>query len=149
MRGYLRAMEEAVRAEPGRLVRVWCYGCGIPFLTSKYNQNRGHLRCPTGCWDRHDKADSRRRSVEYYKTDEGRGKKRALNQNRKTRKQPDLTIRAPVLPAILRYYGWLIRMIDDVEFDAAEIGALRETILKTMRQRSRDLHDEVRDNRDD
>ncbi len=149
MRGYLRAVEDAYRAEPGHLARVWCQDCGIPLLTSRSNEGRTDLRCPTGCRDRHDQEASRRRSGEYYKTEAGREKKRALNQHRKSKATAVPAIQEPAVPAIIRYYCWLIRALDGLKLDTAAIVELRSHLAREVRQRSQDFRDEVRENRDD
>jgi len=52
------------------------------FLSSPSNVKRTDLRCPFGCRDAHRRRESSRRSAAYYRTPEGRIKKRALNRRR-------------------------------------------------------------------
>jgi hypothetical protein len=59
-----------------------CRHCGIYFLTHPCNAARQDLRCPFGCRGRGRKRSSNQRSVEYYRTAEGKTKKRELNANR-------------------------------------------------------------------
>ena len=40
------------------------------------------MGCPFGCSESHRRREASRRSAQYYRTEEGREKKRALNQNR-------------------------------------------------------------------
>jgi hypothetical protein len=59
-----------------------CRHCGIYFLTHPCNAARQDLRCPFGCRGRGRKRSSNQRSVEYYRTDEGKTKKKELNAKR-------------------------------------------------------------------
>ena len=153
MRGYQGELDEALRQDPKRLSLVRCRTCELPFLTSKSNEGRDDMRCPTGCWDHHDRADSNRRSADYYRTKQGQIKKEALNRRRslvgggraEPKSRPSCT---PLLPVILRYYGWLIRVLDGIRLNGPELAELRAGILKKVRQRSRDFHDDMRDKPD-
>lgn len=57
------------------------------FLTSRGNRDRCDLRCPLGCRVRHRRAESKRRSGLYYKTSEGRLKKKRHNRRRSAKWQ--------------------------------------------------------------
>jgi len=59
-----------------------CRHCRIFFLTEPSNLNRHDLGCPFGCSESHRRRGTSRRSAAYYRTKEGRGKKRALNRKR-------------------------------------------------------------------
>jgi hypothetical protein len=59
-----------------------CQHCGILFFTDPRNAGRKDIRCPFGCRQTLKKKNSNRRSREYYQTDEGRGKKKNLNDTR-------------------------------------------------------------------
>ncbi len=59
-----------------------CGHCGIFFLTEASNVDRNDLGCPFGCSKSHRRQEASRRSTAYYRTEEGRKKKRTLNQNR-------------------------------------------------------------------
>ncbi len=59
-----------------------CRHCRILFLTEPSNIERHDLGCPFGCSESHRRREASRRSAAYYRTDEGRGKKRALNRKR-------------------------------------------------------------------
>lgn len=61
---------------------VHCKQCGIRFLTHPRNAGRRDLRCPFGCRQRHRRARSCQRSSAYYRTPEGRRKKKLLNARR-------------------------------------------------------------------
>jgi len=80
---YSEALQSVVRTRPHldcRLKR--CLHCGIFFFTESSNVKRDDLRCPFGCAVSHRRANSIRRSVEYYRTDKGRALKHALNRRR-------------------------------------------------------------------
>jgi hypothetical protein len=52
------------------------------FLTHPRNAGRRDLRCPFGCREAHRRYQSTKRSTEYYRTKEGKGKKSDLNARR-------------------------------------------------------------------
>lgn len=56
--------------------------CGIYFLTHPRNAKRDDLRCPFGCRDAHRKESLKRRSAEWYRSEKGKKKKKALNRRR-------------------------------------------------------------------
>jgi hypothetical protein len=70
-----------------------CRHCGIFFLTHPRNARRRDLACPFGCRQAHRRQNSTRRSVEYYRSPEGKAKKRQHNQRRGSRR-PMVPIRA-------------------------------------------------------
>jgi hypothetical protein len=61
---------------------VHCAHCGIRFLTHPRNAGRIDLRCPFGCRRHHRRRCSSQRSADYYRTPEGKLKKRWLNAGR-------------------------------------------------------------------
>ena len=63
-----------------------CRHCRIFFLTHPRNARRHDLFCPFGCRQAQRRQNSTRRSVEYYRSREGKAKKRLHNQRR--HKQP-------------------------------------------------------------
>lgn len=60
-----------------------CRHCRIFFLTDPRNARRHDLFCPFGCRQAHRRQSSARRSVEYYRSREGKAKKRLHNQRRR------------------------------------------------------------------
>jgi len=64
-----------------------CRHCRIFFLTHPRNVGRRDLRCPFGCRDGHRKRRSTERSIEYYKTEEGKTKKKIQNGKRRQSEQ--------------------------------------------------------------
>jgi hypothetical protein len=85
VRQYEVALDAAVRGDRdldlGRCV-VRCCHCGIRFLTDPRNAGRRNLRCPFGCREQHRKQCANRRSARYYRTAEGRQKKKLRNAQR-------------------------------------------------------------------
>jgi hypothetical protein len=80
---YYFVLRSVLRAKPclrGRLTR--CRHCRIFFLTHPCNAGRKDLGCPFGCKDAHRKRGSTTRSVEYYRTPEGKFKKKIQNSKR-------------------------------------------------------------------
>jgi hypothetical protein len=59
-----------------------CRHCRIFFLTEPSNINRDDLGCPFGCSESYRRHAASRRCEAYYRTEQGRDKKRALNQKR-------------------------------------------------------------------
>ena len=59
-----------------------CRHCQILFLTHPRNAGRNDLGCPFGCRQVHRRDSAVKRSIEYYKSPEGKIKKRYLNGRR-------------------------------------------------------------------
>jgi hypothetical protein len=59
-----------------------CRHCGIFFITHPRNAKRTDLGCPFGCREAYRKQRSTERSMAYYRTKEGRLKKRIQNRRR-------------------------------------------------------------------
>ena len=59
-----------------------CRHCRIFFFTDPRNAGRTDLGCPFGCRQVHRRKSAIKRSVEYYKTPEGKDKKQQLNARR-------------------------------------------------------------------
>lgn len=80
---YYETQRSVLRSKPhlrGYLKR--CRHCRIFFLTEPSNVDRDDLGCPFGCSESHRRREASRRSAAYYRTEEGRVKKRALNRKR-------------------------------------------------------------------
>jgi hypothetical protein len=77
-------LRDARDLDLGRCV-VDCCHCGIRFLTDPRNAERRNLRCPFGCREQHRKQSANRRSARYYRTAEGRRKKKLHNAQRSLR----------------------------------------------------------------
>ena len=59
-----------------------CRHCHILFFTHPRNASRSDLGCPFGCREAHRRKNSIERSTEYYRSKEGKEKKKYLNSNR-------------------------------------------------------------------
>ena len=59
-----------------------CKHCGIFFLTHPRNAGRRDLRCPFGCRQAHRKKSLKERSAQYYRTEDGKKKKKWHNRAR-------------------------------------------------------------------
>ena len=80
---YYFVLRSVLRAKPClRQCLTRCRHCGIFFLTHPSNAGRRDLGCPFGCRDEHRKCHSGKRSTEYYRTVEGKFKKRMQNSKR-------------------------------------------------------------------
>lgn len=80
---YYFVLRSVLRAKPClRQCLTRCRHCRIFFLTHPSNAGRRDLGCPFGCRDEHRKRHSRKRSTEYYRTAEGKFKKRMQNSKR-------------------------------------------------------------------
>lgn len=86
---YYVVLRSLLRQKP-RLRRYVCRcrHCRIFFLTHPRNAHRRDLACPFGCRQAHRRQNSTRRSVEYYRSREGKTKKRLHNQRRRSRRAP-------------------------------------------------------------
>ncbi len=85
---YYLVLRSVLRAKPHlRRCLTRCRQCGIFFPTHPRNTGRTDLRCPFGCREAHCRQRSTKRSEAYYRTKEGRFKKRMQNERR--RRQPN------------------------------------------------------------
>ena len=66
-----------------RPCRCRCRQCRIFFLTHPRNTGRQDLRCPFGCRAAHRRRSSNERSLAYYRTAEGKEKKKLQNGKRR------------------------------------------------------------------
>lgn len=62
-----------------------CRHCHILFFTDPRNAGRSDLGCPFGCRQAHRRKNAIHRSTEYYKSEEGKVKKKLLNAERRQR----------------------------------------------------------------
>jgi len=80
---YYEVLRSVLRTKPKlRNCRTRCRHCRIFFLTDPRNAGRDDLGCPFGCRESHSKESSTKRSVDYYRTDEGKLKKKYQNEKR-------------------------------------------------------------------
>ncbi|MEI8231191.1 MAG: hypothetical protein WCG32_01285 [Actinomycetes bacterium] len=160
---YLRAIH-LVNEDHGAVTALaQCRDCEIHFLTVASNGGRLDMRCPLGCRQHSKEQKSSVRSTEYYQTEQGLIKRKALNRKRSESGpgEPSPGKQSPILPAVLisapslreHYYRWLIRLIDGFLIELPVLAALlhriRRRLQPIVRQQGRDRTNEVRNNRDD
>ncbi len=81
---YYFVLRSVLRAKPYlRVCLTRCRHCRIFFLTHPCNAGRKDIGCPFGCSKQHRKRSSSKRSVEYYRTEEGKLKKKIQNGKRR------------------------------------------------------------------
>lgn len=97
---YYVVLRATLRARPHlRRCLTRCKYCRIFFFThpcnaSRYKRKRRDLSCPFGCREAHRKKQSTRRSVAYYRTQEGKLKKSTQNgRRRRAEGEPEGTSR--------------------------------------------------------
>ena len=117
-----------------------CRHCGIFFVADVRNAGR-KVGCPFGCAATHRRRQWRRSSQEYYQGKEGKGKKSALNQRRKSQfpapavpeppEQPQPWMEVP--PLLVQYVQRVVSGIEGRPVSRAEILAM---LGKEKRQHS-------------
>lgn len=141
---YYVCLRSAFRLAPElRRCLTHCRACGIFFLTSPSNEQRRDLRCPFGCRDAHRRRESSRRVVAYYRTPEGRQKKRALNRRRyevgvsaaSESPAPDAPADESDDESIIAYVCLLIGLISGRSVGRMEVDALHARISRQHRLR--------------
>jgi hypothetical protein len=122
-----------------------CRNCRIFFLTHPRNARRRDLACPFGCRQARRRQNSRRRSLEYYRSPEGKIKKHLHNQRRQGRPRlpppaargdrPSRKIGEAMRldSGILGYVQMVISLIEGREVSAAEILRM---LVRAVRQHS-------------
>ena len=114
-----------LRAKPLlRACLTRCRHCGIFFLTHPRNARRRNLRCPFGCRIAHRKQAAAQRSAAYYRGAEGKRKKSALNQRRRSQESihrsqtPEGEVRpskppvVPASPVIIEHVRMVVSLIE-------------------------------------
>lgn len=91
--GYYRHLRSLLRARPDlRKCLTRCRDCRIRFLTDPRNVHRTNIRCPFGCRQVYKKESSTLRSTKYYKTWEGKIKKKIQNNKRSARAESEASL---------------------------------------------------------
>ena len=142
---YYFVLRSVLRAKPClRRCLTRCRDCRIFFLTHTSNAGRRDLGCPFGCRDEHRKRHSGKRSTEYYRTDEGKFKKRLQNSKRTkvaAKESPSGQGQAAALESretsfnahMVDYLRMTISLIEGRPVSTAEI---LEMLSRAMRQHS-------------
>lgn len=131
-----------------------CRHCRIFFLTHPRNAGRRDLGCPFGCREAHRRKESTRRSIEFYRGEQGRILKGYQNEARRTGasvligqkaeaaakppKAPCPVEVAAALPAandpeLVEHVRVVVSLIEDRPVRLEEIWAM---LLRVLRQRS-------------
>ena len=80
---YYRVVRSVLKEKPHlKKCLTQCRHCHILFFTHPRNVGRSDLGCPFGCRDAHRRQNAIARSTEYYRTKEGKIKKKQLNDAR-------------------------------------------------------------------
>jgi hypothetical protein len=112
-----------------------CHECRIFFLTHPRNVGRQDLRCPFGCRAAHRRRSTTERSREYYRSEVGRVKKRALNSKRGRgagpRRRPGEREGMPFDADIVRYLTMVVSLIESRRVSEREI---RKMLARAVRQ---------------
>jgi hypothetical protein len=140
---YYWAVRSVLRDKPQlRKCLTRCRHCRILFLTHPRNAGRDDLGCPFGCRQAHRKQSAVQRSIEYYRSDAGRIKKKNLNARRSQR--PHLAESAAsenrfdgqedhVAPDIVRHLQVVTSRIEARRVARQEIMELVNEILRQLR----------------
>lgn len=115
-----------------------CRHCRILFFTNPRNAGRNDLSCPFGCQQVHRKKNSTKRSVEYYRSKEGKIKKKYLNARRNGRlveTRPNENCGPGIDKATVHYIRTITSLIEGRPVSIKEVVVL---IHKILRQHSID-----------
>jgi len=139
---YYFVLRSVLRAKPClRRCLTRCRHCRIFFLTHPCNAGRQDLGCPFGCRDEHRKRRSNERSVEYYRTAEGKYKKKMQNGNRGKVEATDAKGGGPDFvqqevrfdAQVVSYLRMVVSLIEGRQVSKAEI---LEMLSRAVRQHS-------------
>jgi hypothetical protein len=113
-----------------------CRHCQILFFTHPRNAGRSDLGCPFGCRKAHRRKNSNERSTEYYRTKEGKEKKKHLNaarsrQNRLSEPGPEEKEDGCAVDGTMVGHIQLVcSLIEDRWVGLSEIFAMLDKILR-------------------
>jgi len=118
-----------------------CWHCRIFFIAAGCNAGRKG-GCPFGCAQAHRRREWRRTSAEYYENPQGKKKKSALNQRRKSKAmpavepEPSATPQVPgkEIPPLL--VGYVQRMVSAIEGRRVSREEILAMLGKEKRQHS-------------
>jgi hypothetical protein len=138
---YYFVLRSVLRANPClRQCLTRCLHCRIFFLTHPCNAGRKDLRCPFGCKEVHRRRSSVKRSVEYYRTPEGKFKKKLQNGRRSkaeaflnecSQAGANLVVqRRRIDSPMVCYLRMVISLIESRRVSAAEILEMSARVLR-------------------
>ncbi len=148
---YYVVLRSVLRAKPHlRHCRTRCRQCRIFFLTHPCNlKQRGLIRCPFGCRAEHRRREAIGRSRAYYSDEQGKQRKRRINQRRCRRpvrpagthsgasppprlKQPPVQVRATKpSPVMLQHVRMVVRLIESRSVNRRQVLLM---LAKNLRQ---------------
>lgn len=88
-------------------IRTQCAQCQVDIITTNSNRGRSDIRCPFGCRQDHQRKESNRRSIGYYKTPEGQAKKKILNDGRKNGQNISAEEKSPFRKSVSPYFLYI------------------------------------------
>lgn len=141
MNSHREKIEEVLKKHPRMVCLIQCLECEILFLTSIANKDRSDIRCPYGCRRRHSNKKSNQRSTSYYQTEQGKAKKKAINDKRDKSshsKKAASQTRSLSDKVVFGYYRWLILVIQRIRMNPKDIRALIERARALWRQQGLD-----------
>ena len=114
---------------------VHCRHCQILFFTHPRNAGRIDLGCPFGCRQTHRRKNAIRRSIEYYRSPEGKVKKKYLNagrssQNRLPEPDSEENCVCTVDDETVEHIRLVTSLVESRWVGLAEIYAMLEGILR-------------------
>lgn len=115
-----------------------CRFCRIYFLTTPSNRGRADLGCPFGCADNHRHTESINRSNDYYRTPEGKAKKKELNRRRSDSK-PKQSVSIKKRNPFIFYLHYIMTQIEINAFSITEVELKYQGYLKIVRQHSLEI----------
>jgi len=134
---YYRVVRSVLKEKPHlRKCLTRCRHCHIVFFTHPRNAGRSDLGCPFGCREAHRRKNAIDRSTAYYRTREGRQKKRYLNARRSHPSR--LTGPAPdedhggssVTPEAVHHIQLVTSLIEGRDVALAEITTMLDKVLR-------------------
>jgi hypothetical protein len=111
-----------------------CKHCNIFFICSDSNIGRTDLGCPFGCAEESRKRNAQKRSSDYYKTDEGKGKKKALNKKRASGNIEEKEFGNQRYKKIFFYLHFMFLKLDKIYRPVRDIEIIYGYFLKIVRQ---------------
>jgi len=114
----------------GRCHRAHCVECGIWFLTGRCNRTHKNLSCPFGCAQARGRRLSAKRSRIYYRSPEGKKKKRELNLRRDRRQKSKVPRRISTFPSatLLRHAIFIVGLCRATHCPAEIVRFLQEAV---------------------
>jgi hypothetical protein len=144
---YYLLLRSVLRAKPHlRECLTRCRHCRIFFLTHPRNGGRQDLGCPFGCRQAGRKQQSARRSLDYYRTPNGKTKKADLNNRHRSWVRRASALQAPTAKVVAPTGtpgGWNEPMVEHVRMVSSLIEDRRvsreeilEMLARVLRQRT-------------